>query len=451
MKNLLALLLVFCLFSVKAADKPNIVLFIADDLTYWDINCYGGQAITPNLNKLASEGMKFNNFYQAVAVCAPTRMNLYTGIYPVKSGAYPQGSFVKEGIKSLPHYLKELGYKAALHGKRHINPLSSFPFEYLDTGKGTLEFSPVDKYLEENKKNPFMLVVGSHETHYRWEQGDTTQYNPDELILPANWIDTKETRHYYQKYLAETTYLDGEVGTVIDLLKKHKLYDNTIFIFTSEQGSSFPFSKWNCYEAGVHTAFIVRWPGKVEAGSESNVISDYTNVVPTIIDILGGEIPEELDGRSFKNTLFGDENQVNEYTFSMQTTRGEPWGGDHFAIRCVRDERYTYIWNIHPYMQPEHHLTRYGDGFFNSWRNKAWKDKEANKLFLAYIKRPEYELYDRQNDPLEMNNLAGKPEMQDIELRLHGELHKWMKYCGDKGHDTEMEAYEHQYKKEVRQ
>ena len=449
-KVILTLSLLSLFILVKAESTPNIVLFIADDLTYFDIGCYGGQAHTPNLDRLAAEGMKFNNFYQCVAVCAPTRMNLYTGIYPVKSGAYPQGSFVKEGIESLPHYLNELGYKAALHGKRHFHPESQFPFEFLSEDMSPLEFSPVDKFLGANTKNPFMLVVASHETHYRWNMGDTSTYKQHELKLPDNWIDTRETREYYQKYLAEATYLDGEVATVIELLKKHKLYDNTIFIFTSEQGSSFPYSKWTCYEAGVHTAFIVRWPGVVEAGSESNVLTDYTNVVPTIIDILGGNIPTHLDGRSFKKALTQETDKVNDYTFSMQTTRGEPWGGDHFAIRAVRDQRYTYIWNIHPDMQVEHHMTRYGDGFFNSWREAGWKDKEANKLFLGYIKRPEYELYDRQNDPFELNNLAGTPEYQNIELRLYGELHKWMKYCGDKGHDTEMEAFEHQWQKETR-
>ena len=450
MKKLLILCILLLPALIINAQKPNIVLFIADDLTYWDIGCYGGQANTPNIDKLSSEGVKFNNCYQAVPVCAPTRMNLYTGMYPVKTGAYPQGSFVKEGTLSIPHYLNELGYKVALHGKRHINPLSAFPFEYLDTGKGTLEFTPVDNYLKENKKNPFMLVVASHETHYRWNLGDTTKYDDKTLKLPPNWIDTEDTRHYYRKYLAEATYLDGEVGTVIELLKKHKLYDNTVFMFTSEQGSSFPYSKWTCYEAGVHTAFIVRWPENIAKGSESNAIIDYTDVVPTLIDLAGGDIPKHLDGKSFKDILLNKSTDGKDYTFSMQTSRGEPWGGDHFGIRCVRDDRYTYIINLHPNMQVENHLTRYGDGFFNSWRQEAWHNKEANKLFIGYITRPAFELYDRQNDPFEMNNLAGNPGYEEIELRLHGELHKWMKYCGDKGHETEMEAFEHQYKKEIR-
>ena len=120
--------------------QPNIVLFIADDLTYWDLGAYGGQAKTPHIDRLAREGMKFANSYQAVAVCAPTRMNLYTGIYPVKSGAYPQGSFVKPGTKSIAHYLQELGYRTALAGKRHIQPPEAFPFEQIGPDRGGLEW-----------------------------------------------------------------------------------------------------------------------------------------------------------------------------------------------------------------------------------------------------------------------------------------------------------------------
>lgn len=103
MKKLLLLATLSFTGLLFGQEKPNIILFIADDLSYFDIGCYGGQALTPHIDQLAGEGMKFNNFYQAVAVCAPIRMNLYTGIYPVKSGAYPQGSFVKEGTLSIPH------------------------------------------------------------------------------------------------------------------------------------------------------------------------------------------------------------------------------------------------------------------------------------------------------------------------------------------------------------
>ena len=450
MKTFLGLLVISVICNaVYGQDKPNIVLFIADDLTYWDIGTYGGQAKTPNIDRLATEGIQFENAYQAVAVCGPTRHNLLTGLYPVKNGAYPQSGVLNEGVKTLPHYLQPLGYRTAYVGKRHFRPESQFPFEYLDENKA-MNFDAIDRFLASTEGKPFMLMVGTTEPHYRWDKGDASKYNADRLVLPKNWIDTKKTREYYAKYLGEVTYQDWEVGETIRLLKKHDLYDNTAYFYTSEQGASFPFAKWTCYEAGVHTALIVRWPGKIKQGSKAQGIVDYTDVLPTLIELAGGKVPSELDGQSFKTTLLGGKDAGKAYTFSMQTTRGEPWGGDHFGVRAVRDKRYTYITNLHPYMLFENHLTRYGDGFFNTWREAGWKDPEANKLFLAYITRPAVELYDREQDPFEMNNLAKDPKYaKTIEL-LDSKLKAWMAYTGDKGHETEMEAYEHQWKTYVK-
>ena len=114
--------LAFFVLLGKLMANPNFVFIIADDCTFRDIGCYGGQAKTPNIDKLATEGMQFSRCFQAAPMCSPTRHNLYTGIYPVKSGAYPNHTFVKEGIKSVAHYLKPQGYRVVLSGKTHINP-----------------------------------------------------------------------------------------------------------------------------------------------------------------------------------------------------------------------------------------------------------------------------------------------------------------------------------------
>jgi uncharacterized sulfatase len=432
--------------SEEPAKRPNMVLFIADDLTYFDIGCYGGQAKTPNIDRLAEEGIRFNMCYQAVAVSAPTRHNIYTGLYPVTSGAYPQAGFVKEGTKSVAHYLSDLGYRVALIGKRHIQPLSAFPFEYLDDGDTPLiDWNKVDAFIKDCGNQPFLLVAASKEPHYEWDRGDTTMYKPDRLILPPNWIDTRETREFYKRYLAETTFLDGEVGELDAVIRKNRITDNTALMFISEQGSSFPYSKWTCYEAGVHAGFVVRWPGVAKPGSTTDALVEYTDFVPTFIEMAGGTPSKVLQGSSILDVIKGGDGG-KEYAFSMQTTRGEPWGGDHFGVRCVRDERYTYIINFSPDALFENHLTRYGDGFFNSWREAAWHDPAADKIFLGYITRPAVELYDRSSDPFEMNNLAGKPDYAEIENRLSVALENWMKECGDEGQKTEMEALEHTFK-----
>jgi uncharacterized sulfatase len=124
-------------FGAAKNTRPNFVFIIADDCTFRDIGCYGGQAYTPNIDKLASQGMRFTHCFQAAPMCSPTRHNIYTGLYPVKSGAYPNHTFAKDGTKSVVHYLKPLGYRVALSGKKHINPPEVFPFEY--SGQFALE------------------------------------------------------------------------------------------------------------------------------------------------------------------------------------------------------------------------------------------------------------------------------------------------------------------------
>ena len=132
----------------SAAGLPNIVFINADDLTHTDLSVYGGQAHTPNFDRLAKEGMRFTQCFQAAPMCSPTRHNLYTGLYPVKSGAYPNHTFAKDGTKSIVHYLQPLGYRVALSGKTHVAPRTVFPFEY--SGKSNNpDMEAIDQLLKE--------------------------------------------------------------------------------------------------------------------------------------------------------------------------------------------------------------------------------------------------------------------------------------------------------------
>ena len=146
--------LLLTLSAVNAAEskvaKPNLLFVIADDCTYRDIGCYGGQAHTPNIDRLATQGMRFTQCFQAAPMCSPTRHNIYTGLYPVKSGAYPNHTFAKDGTKSVVHYLKPLGYRVALSGKRHIAPQEVFPFEY--SGRKNPDLEAIDTLMSQCKK-----------------------------------------------------------------------------------------------------------------------------------------------------------------------------------------------------------------------------------------------------------------------------------------------------------
>lgn len=442
----LLFLLASVLTGIFQANATNFVLFIADDCTYTDLASYGSpNSITPNIDKLASQGMMFNRCFQSAPMCSPTRHNLYTGLYPTKTGAYPNHTFVGEGTKSIVQYLKPAGYRVALTGKRHIAPVEVFDFEYLGGGN-KLTVDLIDPFLADVSKNkqPFCLYICSKDPHTPWTKGNPEKYNPETVVLPPFWVDTPETRANYCKYLAEIEYMDSEVGAAMDLLKKYNLEEETVFIFTSEQGNSFPYAKWTCYNKGLHTGFIVRWPGNVKAGSISDCLIDYSDVVPTFLEIAKVEIPENLDGKSMKDVWLKKKSSNKEYSFGIQTTRGIIKGSEYFGIRSVTDGQYRFIMNLSPEAEFKNAVTEGKTDWWLSWLREAKTDSKAEKLVSGYKKRPAFELYDDLKDPFNLNNLIDKPEFEGVRVKMGKALKEWMIRVNDKGQDTEMEALKHQ-------
>lgn len=435
--------------QAKTAGKPNLLFIIADDCTFRDIGCYGGQAHTPNIDKLAAEGMRFTHCFQAAPMCSPTRHNIYTGQYPVKTGAYPNHTFAKEGTKSVVQYLKPLGYRVALSGKQHIGPEEVFPFEYLPDKKNP-DFKVVDHFIADCKENdtPFNLYLCSNEPHSPWDKGDPSQYDADKLTLPPNFVDTPETRENMTRYLAEITYFDGQVGEALALLDKHELTDNTLVIVVSEQGSSFPFGKWTCYDTGLQSAFISRWPGRIQPGAISDAMIEYSDILPTFVEAAGGAPAPELDGKSLLPVLLGDKQGHKKYVFGEMTTRSINNGSDYYGIRSIRSRQFKYIWNFTPDVLFKNVCVE--SDIFQSWIAKAAKgDAEAAEKVKRYQQRPEEELYDVIKDPYEWNNLAENPEYASRKKELKAALLQWMEEMGDKGQQTELDAFEHQHKTRV--
>lgn len=432
-------------FGAGKKTKPNFVFIIADDCTFRDIGCYGGQAYTPNIDKLASEGMRFTQCFQAAPMCSPTRHNIYTGLYPVKSGAYPNHTFARDGTKSVVHYLRPLRYRVALSGKKHINPPDVFPFEY--SGKrNNPDFEVLDKFMGECKDNgtPFCIFACSNEPHSPWNKGDASRYDAAKLKLPPYFVDTKQTRENMTRYLAEITYYDGQVGQTLALLDKHGLADNTLVIVVSEQGSSFPFGKWTCYDTGLQSAFIARWPGRIKPGTVNDALIEYVDVLPTYIEAAGDTPPSALDGKSLLPVLMGKAKEHKEYVFGEMTTCGIINGSEHFGIRSIRSRRFKYLWNFTPETKFQNACTK--SSIFKSWRDKAAGNSDAADKVRRYEHRPSEELYDITRDQYEWNNLADDPKYAKVKAELRRRLLQWMKAMGDKGQQTEMEAFEHQAK-----
>lgn len=423
-----------------AAERPNLVFIIADDCTHRDIGCYGGQAHTPNIDRLAGEGMRMTQCFQAAPMCSPTRHNIYTGLYPVKSGAYPNHTFVKEGVQSVVHYLKPLGYRVALSGKRHINPPEAFPFEY--SGKqNNPDMAAIDTLLSEcaGSDTPFCLFACSNEPHTPYNKGDVSRYPPDEVQIPPYYLDTPNLRKQFSKYLAEITYYDGQVGEILSLLERHNLADNTLVMVVSEQGSSFPFAKWTCYDNGLQSAMIVRLPGHVELATTSDALVEYVDILPTFLDVAGADIPEVLEGRSMLGVLTGQTDTHKEYVFGIQTTRGIYNGPDHYGRRSVRSKDFKLIHNLDPAARFFNGIAK--EPYFKQWEAKAAAgDERAKFLVERYYSPPEFELYDVNADPYEEHNLAGDPQYAEIKSALQTELAGWMKQQGDLGQATEMSA-----------
>lgn len=459
MRNQLTLVLLLtlgspCLSSTFGnGPAPNIVLILADDMACQDCGPYGSTQIrTPHLDRLASEGLTFRRAFTATAMCAPTRQQLYTGVFPVRNGAHPNHSRVKRGTRSMVHHLRDLGYRVGLLGKKHFGPPDSFPFELLTQVSA-------ETFVTRDAQQPFCLVVTSNSPHLPWTEGPA-DYEPSSLKLPEWLVDTPETRTAYAAYFSEITAFDSEVGHWLEVLDRNRVADKTLFIATSEQGPQLPGGKWTCYDYGLKVALIARWPSVIDGGRQTDALVQYVDVVPTLIELAGG-VPDTFDtglaggrdggrgfdGRSFADVLTGKTNVHHEYVFGVQTTQGII-AGSPYPIRSVRDARYKYIRNLLP--EAEFHNTvieHDGAHYWRSWEQRASEDANAARLVQRYVKRPAEEFYDLRVDPHELNNLADAPEHRQEMLRLRSRLDEWMKQQGDLGVETELAVPAHRVKR----
>lgn len=436
--------------QARADERPNFIVIMADDCTYRDLQVYGGQAYTPNLLSLAKEGMKFNRCFQATAMCAPTRQNLLTGLYPVKNGAYANHSKTHTHVKSIVHHLQPAGYRMALTGKRHIGPAEVYPFQFSDnTVDPDMNF--ISQFIGDSKRTnqPFGLFAMCSSPHTPWTYGDTTLYPIENIQLPPYLIDTPETRRAFAKYLTEISYFDQQLGQILQLVDQHQVKENTVIMVLSEQGSLFPFEKWTCYDAGLRSAMIVRHPNVFPAGAETDAMVEYVDILPTLLDLTQTSPLSELDGKSFKGVLLGQQQKHKDYVFGIQTTRGINNATQAYGIRSVRNDSLKYIVNLFPENRFENALTMNPEEWsshrvsylwwLESWREEAIHNNQALALWERYQKRPPIELYNIKSDPYELVNLAYHPDYQQIINLLSEKLMTWMENQGDDGRATELQ------------
>lgn len=440
-----------------AADeaRPNFLVLIADDLNWRDLGCQGNPDVrTPNIDRLQREGMTLRGMFTPAPTCSPCRHALYTGLFPVRSGAYPNHTRVDEGTRSIFTHLKAMGYRVGLQGKTHVNPPSAFPFEHIS--KSADDIDAFREFTARDARQPWLLVFASNDPHGPYTRGPKDLYEPAKLTLPPWMHDNAETRKALAAYYAEVTQLDTQVGACLRAVDEAGQRDPTLVLFLSEQGSSFPFGgKWSLYDNGIRISAFVRWPGHVKPGSASDALMQYVDVPPTLIEAAGGD-PAKIDtgcadangqrgfdGRSFLAVLEGRSDHLRDYVFAQHTTVGINGYKEPYPMRAVRDARYKLIRNLAP--ENEYFIGGiHGGAIYKSWQRDAASDPVFKARFDLLARRPAEELYDLEADPFEMKNLATEPGLAAVKVRLGSRLDAWMAQQGDEGMATELRAKERQ-------
>ena len=413
-----------------ASERPNIVVFISDDLGRLDTSIHGSvDALTPTMELLASQGMVFENAFVASPSCCPNRFSLLTGLMPARHGAHPNHSQVKPGTRFLIPKLKELGYHICSFGKVAHGRKGFDGLDFNSPSPRNMHAN-VEKYFAEREiEEPIWLLVGDRRPHVAWTKQST--YDPKALTLPPYFVDTLETRQHWGRYLTDVTGMDLEMGRIHDFARR-KLGKNTVFLFTSDHGGQWPRGKWNLYDSGIRVPLVVTWPGHIAAKVRTQAQVSWVDIIPTLIELAGGEVSQGIDGKSFAPVLLGASDQHRGAIFTTHTGDGEM---NVFPMRSIRKDGYKLVHNLCPNAYHTNHsdrLRKDGAGaYWHSWDKAARTDKTAARIIKSYYTRDEFELFNLEADPNELRNLAKDPSYASVLSRLRAELREWTTGQGD--------------------
>lgn len=445
---LLLALLAACL-PASAAENPklNVLLITADDLGV-QVGCYGDKvARTPNIDAMAKKGRLFENAYVAQASCSPSRSAMFTGIYPHANGQYGlvNGGFaLHEPLRAqtIPALLKKAGYSTAILGKLHVAPENSFPFDQRlksDMRDVKNVAKVAGTYIRETKE-PFFFMVNFADPHVMGrsprppDEAFPTQYEgiPETPLkvgevppFPFQKIDTQEQIERVTQYYNAVARVDAGLGLLLGELETSGKMNNTIVLFVGDHGPPFVRGKTSCYEGGVKVPMISLWPGVFTAGERTPALVSTVDLLPTVLDAIGQPIPENVQGRSLRNTL--DASQNRQYLATEFHFHGSM---PFFPRRSIRNAQYKLIHNLLAgKAKPNSGID--GDAALAMARSEKFAGTDVGKLFELTADPPEYELYDLQADPWEWKNLAAMPEHAETLKRLQAALLDWRKSTQD--------------------
>jgi len=432
------------LFAGQAGgNRPNILWILSEDISP-DLSCYGAQLVrTPNLDKLAGQGIRFTNAFTTAPVCSASRSAMITGMFQTTIGAHnhrshrDDGYTLPEPVRLITEYFREAGYftanvKTAAPGVSGSGK-TDFNFKFKNAFDG-------GDWNQRKAGQPFFAQLSISMTHRgaHWKNVRGMLDNPvdpDKVKLPPYYPDHPVAREDWATYLDSIQVMDQYIGKILKRLDDEGLADNTVVIFIGDHGRCHVRGKQWLYDGGIHIPLLVRWPGKLRAGQVFDDLVSAIDISATILRIAGAELPKHIEGKVF---LEPDRNGLwkpvanHEHIIAARDRCDETVD----RIRCVRTKRYKYIRNFmpeRPYTQANAYKeTSYPMLNLMKELHAQGKLTAVQELFMV-PRKPDEELYDLRNDPYEVNNLAASTEHQQTLKQMRQILDKWIKDTGDKG------------------
>lgn len=419
-------------FTASAQQKPNIVLFIADDVSWDNLGCYGNKEVkTPNIDRLAGKGIRFNNFFLTASSSSPSRNSIITGRYPHNTGAAELHTEPPAEMISFPERLRKQGYYTAHAGKFHMGSYALRGFDVShqkNMGDGGEEMW-LSTVQNRPKDKPFMFWFAAMDAHRMWGPNEFSgTHNPQNITPPPYLINSEATRIDMGKYYDEITRFDHYIGLIVSELEKQKVLENTIILIMADNGRAFPHSKTRVNDRGMKSPFIVFWPkGAGTKPKVSNSLVSAIDIAPTLLELAKAEIPEMVQGVSFAKLLKNPEKPFRNYVFAEHN-----WHDYEAHERMVRTSDFLYILNSRPQFTlpgPADALTSPSFAELLLARENGTITPVQAEIFLQ--PRPAEELYHHPSDPDQVKNVAADQRYEKNLAHLRKILKEWMELTGD--------------------
>ena len=439
----------FLTLALRAAERPNVILIIGDDISWDDFGCYGNPtARTPNVDRLAANGIRFTNAFLTTSSCSPSRSSIITGRYPHNTGAASElHRPIAWNVPRFPALLRQQGYFTVLSGKNHMsqeNPPAGEkpqpePFEIVDDGKAPGNrggHANWVKHLQERPRDrPFFFWFAAFDAHRGWDadrEWDEAAYgpkhDPDKMRVPRFLIDDAATRNDLASHANEVTRFDHYIGRVVAELERQGILENTLIFVLADNGRPFPRAKTRVHDSGMKTALVAHWPAGIKrAGAVSSGLASSIDLAPTILEFAGAAVPASVQGRSLRAMFADPDAHVRRFAFSEHN-----WHDYAANARAVRDGEYLYVLNLRPelpWQGPADSVASPSHASLQAARGQRALSPAQQDVFLA--PRTAEELYRVVDDPDQLEDLAQDSAHAAALRRLREVMTKWREETAD--------------------